>query len=77
MIPSSQSLGVGPDGVLAFIEAAHHASRCNARIKHYFDRKARQTKKVVAFKACAHKLARAAYWVMKKQEVFNEGKAYG
>jgi transposase len=61
----------------AFIEAAHHASRSHARIKQYFERKARQTKKVVAFKACAHKLARAAYWVMKKQEVFNEEKAFG
>ena len=44
---------------LAFVEAANFAIHYSPRIKRFFDSKCTQTNKIAAFKACAHKLARA------------------
>jgi transposase len=49
----------------AFVEAAHHAIRKESAIKKFYQRKAIKTKKVVAIKATAHKLARACYYIMR------------
>jgi transposase len=61
----------------AFVEAAHFAVRYNARIKRFYERKAAKTNKIVATKAVAHKLARAAYHVMRERVPFDEARAFG
>jgi hypothetical protein len=58
------------------VEAAHFAVRYNARIRGFYQRKAARTNKIVAIKAVAHKLARAAYWVMREQQPFDEARAF-
>jgi transposase len=60
----------------AFVEAAHFAVRYNARIKRFYERKAAKTNKIVATKAVAHKLARAAYHVMRERVPFDETRAF-
>ncbi|HEY6879333.1 MAG TPA: IS110 family transposase [Polyangiales bacterium] len=60
----------------AFVEAAHFAVRYSPRIKRFYERKAAKTNKVVAIKAVAHKLARAAYHVMREQVPFDEARAF-
>jgi transposase len=60
----------------AFVEAANFAIRYSPRIKRFFDRKRARTNKIVAFKACAHKLARAAFHVMRDQVAFDEARAF-
>ena len=60
----------------AFVEAAHFAVRYNPRIKRFYERKAAKTNKIVATKAVAHKLARAAYHVMRERVPFDETRAF-
>src|ERR1700736_82825 len=48
----------------AFVEAAHFAIRFYPQAKRFYDRKAAKTNNVVAIKAIAHKLARAAFHVL-------------
>jgi transposase len=60
----------------AFVEAAHFAVRYNPRIKRFYERKAAKTNKIVASKAVAHKLARAAYHVMRECVRFDEARAF-
>jgi transposase len=60
----------------AFVEAAHFAVRYNPRIKRFYERKAAKTNKIVATKAVAHKLARAAYHVMRERVLFDETRAF-
>ena len=60
----------------AFVEAAHFAVRYNPRIKRFYERKAAKTNKIVATKAVAHKLARAAYHVMRERVPFDEARAF-
>jgi transposase len=60
----------------AFVEAAHFAVRYNPRIKRYYERKAAKTNPIVARKAVAHKLARAAYHVMRERVPFDETRAF-
>lgn len=61
----------------AFIEAAHFSIRYSDTIKGYYQRKCTKTKKVVAIKAVAHKLARACYYVMRDNIEFDVNKAFG
>ncbi len=61
----------------AFVEAAHFAVRYNARIKRFYERKAAKTNHIVATKAVAHKLARAAYYVMRERVPFDRARAFG
>lgn len=49
----------------AFVEAAHHAIGKEPAIKRFYLRKACKTKKVVAIKAIAHKLAKACYYILR------------
>jgi transposase len=60
----------------AFVEAANFAIRYSPGIKRFFERKCARTNKIVAFKACAHKLARAAFHVMRDRVVFDETRAF-
>lgn len=61
----------------AFIEAAHHAKRYCPYAQKFFQRKSAKSKKVVAFKALAHKLARASYFVMRDRVDYDPQKAFG
>ena len=61
----------------AFIEAAIHAIHYNDRVKRFYDRKAAKTKRVVALKAIAHKLARACYHIMNDGVPFDVRRAFG
>lgn len=61
----------------AFIEAAHFAIRWNERVRRFYQRKCAKTKRVVAIKATAHKLARACYHIMKDGVAFDARRAFG
>lgn len=61
----------------AFVEAANFAIRYNDLIKGYYQRKQSKTKRVIAIKAVAHKLARACYHVLKDQVPFDVERAFG
>ena len=61
----------------AVVEAANFAVRYRERAKRYYQRKMAATKRVVAIKALAHKLARASYYVMRDQVPFDPNKIYG
>jgi len=60
----------------AFVEAANFAIRYSPRIRGFFERKCAKTNKIVAFKACAHKLARATFYVMRDRVTFDEARAF-
>lgn len=60
----------------AFMEAANFAIRYNQRIRAFYQRKQAKTKRVVALKTVAHKLARACYHVLKDQAAFDLGRAF-
>jgi transposase len=49
----------------AYIEAANFTIRHNEVVKRYYQRKASKTKRVVAIKTVAHKLARAFFYVIR------------
>lgn len=62
----------------AFSEAAEHARRHHAGSRHFYQRKLRQKKnRMVAHNALAHKLARAAYWILRDNVPFQEAKMFG
>ncbi len=56
----------------AFIEAANFAIQHSKKANRFYQRKMQATNSIVARKALAHKIARACYWIMKKQEPYNE-----
>lgn len=60
----------------AFVEAAHFSIRYSDTIKGFYQRKCTKTKKVVALKAVAHKLARACFYVMRDKVEFDVNKAF-
>jgi len=51
----------------AFVEAAHFARRHDERCRRWYDRKAARTSKIIATKALACKLAKAAWHLMARQ----------
>jgi transposase len=61
----------------AFIEAANYAIRFHEPAKRYYQRKMAATKRVVAIKALAHKLARASYYMMRDQVPCDPKRLYG
>lgn len=61
----------------AFVEAANCAIRYDDRIKSYYQRKMSKTKRVIALKAVAHKLARACYHILTDQVPFDVERAFG
>jgi transposase len=60
----------------AYIEAANFAIRFNASIRRYYDRKKARTKRIVALKTVAHKLARACYHMLKNDTAFDVQRAF-
>ena len=60
----------------AFSEAAEFARRYDAQARAYYNRKMRKTNFMIAHSALAHKLARAAYYVMKDQVPFQPEKLF-
>ena len=61
----------------AFSEAAHFAIRNYPAAKAFYDRKLRQRNRILALRALAHKLARASFYVLKRQEAFDSKKLFG
>jgi transposase len=61
----------------AFVEAAHHFIRLCPKAKSFYDRKKTQVKPVVATKALASKLSKAAYFIMRDQVIFDRKKIFG
>ncbi len=61
----------------AFIEAANYAIRFNPTIRRYYQRKQARTKRIVALKAVAHKLARACYHMIKQDAAFDMSRVFG
>jgi transposase len=60
----------------AYMEAAHHAVRCNETIGRWHQRKRSRKHPVAAIKAVAHKLARACYGMMKEGTTFDVKRAF-
>jgi transposase len=60
----------------AFSEAAEQARRHYAEARAYYNRKLQKTNRMVAHNALAHKLARAAYYVMRDDVDFNPEKIF-
>lgn len=56
----------------AFVEGANFAKRYDTQCRRWFDRKARKTNTIVATKALACKLSKAAWHVMNKQVDYDE-----
>ena len=61
----------------AFAEAAELARRHDVRARRYYNRKLSQTNAAVAHSALAHKLARAAYYVMRDGVAFDGDRVFG
>jgi len=60
----------------AFSEAAEFARRFDPQARDYYNRKMRKTNFMVAHNALAHKLARAAYYIMRDQVPFMPEKMF-
>ena len=60
----------------AFVEAAHSIIRHNKTAHKFYQRKRAQRNGALATKALAHKLARAAYHVIRKQEPFQHERLF-
>jgi transposase len=61
----------------AFVEAANFARRSNPACRQWFDRKAAKTSNVIATKALACKLAKAAWFVMAEGTDYNSERMFG
>ena len=55
----------------AFSEAAHFAVRYEPLVKRFYERKRHKTNGIIAIRAVAHKLARAAYYMLRDQVPFD------
>lgn len=60
----------------AYIEAANFVIRHNPIVKSYYQRKMAKTKRVIALKTVAHKLARAFYHMLRDQVSFQAERAF-
>lgn len=60
----------------AYVEAANFARRHNAKANAFYQRKAAKTKRVIATKSLAHKLARACYYILRDQVPFDQDKLF-
>ena len=60
----------------AFSEASDHARFFDAESRRYYQRKLQKTNAPIAHNALAHKLARAAYYIMRDGVVFMPDKAF-
>jgi transposase len=60
----------------AFVEAAHCAKRSDDNFRRWYDRKRAKTSTVIATKALACKLAKAAWHIMAKQSNYDEKRMF-
>ena len=60
----------------AFSEAAEFSRRFDQRAKAFYNRKAARTNRMVAHTALSHKLARAAYYIMRDNVEFDSQKLF-
>jgi transposase len=60
----------------AFIEAANFAIRFCPEAKRFYERKKAKTNAIVAFKALAHKLARACYHMLSEGKPFAQARCF-
>ncbi len=61
----------------AFVEAAHFACRHDEQCRRFYDRKKQQTNPVIATKALACKLAKAAWHVMAEDVPYDATRVFG
>jgi transposase len=61
----------------SFVEAANFARRFDPQCRKWFDRKAARTSNVVATKALACKLAKAAWYLMSEQTEYDSKRMFG
>jgi len=61
----------------AFVEAVHHAIRVCPQAKSFYDRKRAKRNGALATKALAAKWAKAAYYILKRQEPFDLSRVFG
>ena len=61
----------------AYIEAANFAVRYSPQLRSWYQRKAARTKRVVALKALANKLAKACYFILRDGVEFDVKKLVG
>jgi transposase len=61
----------------AFVEAANFARRYDPQCRRWFDRKAAATSNVIATKALACKLAKAAWYLMAEKTDYNPQRMFG
>ncbi len=61
----------------AFVEAAHFAGRSDAQCRRFYDRKKQQTNPLIATKALACKLAKAAWHVMAADVPYDAVRVFG
>ncbi len=61
----------------AFVEAAHSIIRHHQAAHRFYQRKRAQKNGALATKALAHKLARAAYYVMRDRVAFDDRRLFG
>ncbi|MGR9117505.1 MAG: IS110 family transposase [Gammaproteobacteria bacterium] len=60
----------------AFSEAAHFAVRYEPLAKRFYERKRRKNNGIVAIRSVAHKLARAAYYMLRDQTRFDAARLF-
>jgi len=60
----------------AFSEAAHFALRYEPRAQRFYERKRTQRNGIVAIRALAHKLCRAAYFMLRDQVPFEAARLF-
>ena len=61
----------------AFVEAAHFACRFDDQARRFYDRKKQQTNPIIATKALACKLAKAAWHVMAEAVPYDAARVFG
>ena len=59
------------------LRLAQKARRYSPEVRRYYDRKQQRTNKMVAHSAVAHKLARAAYYMMRDRVEFSPDRCFG
>lgn len=60
----------------AFSEAAEYSRRYDDKVRAFFNKKTSKSKKAVAYSALGHKLARAAYYIMRDNVEFDSNKLF-
>ena len=62
---------------MAYAEASDFARRLHPESRAYYNRKMQKSNPAVAHSALSHKLARAAYYIMRDQVAFCPEKLFG